>query len=192
MSGNNNDDDDKELMDNNMHVFRECNDLKQTYSTYQPHETLLLNLGYQLNTKEDHTYVAESSGWFVCMWSIMGTLDLVWRDMDMEGAEMRFYYRREGQEFYHITLPFKRSRTWVIQKIFIPEQIVYIYPIENFNSEFILPNGTVDHLATVQRANTNRLLWDHLIRNAGTTSLSDDNNTLTTSSTIPILDMELQ
>lgn len=175
MSNYNKDDDD--TPQDNICVYRESNDINQVYKTRHQHHNLLFNLGYQTNSQEEHGPLV-SYGWLVCMWSVVSTLDLVWRDMINEGAEMRMYYRREGQELYHIVLPTRQSRAWVTKKIFIPEQIVYAIPAEQFNNEFILPDGLVQQLATVQRDNTNRLLWDHHHRSSESTSFSDDKKPL--------------
>ena len=120
-----------------------------------------------------------SDGWIVCMWSVVSTLDLVHKDIINEAGEMRLYYQREGQEYYHITLPTKQSREWVIKKIFIPEQIVYAIPCEKFNSEFILPGGVATEIAAIQQANHRRLLWDSHHRAAEST-LTESSNSLIT------------
>lgn len=179
MSGND-DDDDNNI---NLHVYRESNDIKQNYVTRHLHHNLLFNLGYQLNNKEEQHYPLASSSWIVCMWYVVSTLDLVWKDMINEAAEMKLYHRHEGHEIYHITLPKKQSRDWVSKKIFIPEQIVWAYPAEHFNNELILPSQMVDQISSVQRANSNRLLWHHLIYKTESTYHEQQNqNTSSTDS----------
>lgn len=124
-------------------------------------DRLLFNIGYRFIVDPQDFDSTESSSWVVCVWSSVATIDLVLKDIINEGASLQFYARVEETEYYHVNLGTPRKRDWVVQKIFVPEQVVYCFPRMSVCSEFAIPIASAQALARLKIEMNNRM-QEHL------------------------------
>lgn len=154
----------EEIPDNNHRIIRQevvqNTIITQQHYRYCRMNNLLFNIGYIFTAQQGADYsCVNSQGWIVCCWAVVPLIDLVLKDLANEGATLKLYNRQGDEEYYHIELPHRRTSRWVVEKIFVPEQVVYSLPIETLCSEFTEPLCQVTLVADVKRKITNSLRW---------------------------------
>lgn len=147
-------DDDDRPIEYNFRVTRELEVNKivtnQQDFRFIPDDAIIFNVAYRFFGQPQDFLNVASPGWLVCCWSVIPTLDLVLKDINNEGASLRFYNRVGEIELFHVDLGRPQTCDWVGKKLFIPEQVVYAFPRPAIISEFAEPIQLLTQITNVK------------------------------------------
>lgn len=159
-----NDDDDKPEPENNFRVIREVeinNVLTQQHDyRYVQADSVLFHTGFVFTGLEGDYMKIRSDSWVVCTWSSISILEIVIKNLGLWNGQLRFFTRVGENEYYQIEIPRKRNCEWIVNNIFITEQVVYAYPRSSYVYEFSESLQMIRNIQSI-KININNSLRNH-------------------------------